>query len=81
MATIAILSFVGHWQNFLWQLVLVRDKFKKTLIVGIAEFVWAESRQAAIDGERGAIINYGTTSAGAVLVFIPMLIIFLIFNR
>jgi ABC-type glycerol-3-phosphate transport system permease component len=81
LATIAILTFMGAWQNFLWPLILLPSEEKKTLIVGIAEVVARESQMAAIKHERLGIINYGLISAGATIAFVPMLIIFSVFQK
>ena len=81
LATMAILTFMGSWQNFLWPLILLPSEENKTLIVGIAEIVAAESQMAAVKHARMGIVNYGLISAGATIAFVPMLIIFAICNR
>ncbi len=64
-----ILSFVNTWNDYLWQLVSVTDRDMKTLMVGIASIM------------QEIIPNFGYKMAGATVAAIPMLIIFVMFQK
>jgi ABC-type glycerol-3-phosphate transport system permease component len=38
LATVAIFSFMGHWNDFLWPLIYLNDENKFTLTLGLATF-------------------------------------------
>lgn len=69
VATVAIFSFVGAWNAFLWPLIVLSDSRNLTLPVGIA------SLQAEFTS------NVGLVMAGAVVGAIPMIVLFLLFQR
>ena len=73
LSTVAILTFIANWNNFLWPLITIRDNNLKTLPVGIAQFM----------GNAGsnAQFQYGTSLAGASMAIIPTLIVFLALQR
>lgn len=64
-----ILSFVQIWNDYLWQLVIGRDKEMKTLMVGVATLMQDLSP------------NFAYKMAGATVAAIPMLIIFIFFQN
>ncbi len=64
-----ILNFVQIWNDYLWQLVVGRDKEMKTLMVGIATLM------------QDLNPNFAYKMAGATVAAIPMLIIFIFFQR
>jgi cellobiose transport system permease protein len=68
-STLAIIKFMGVWNDFLWPLVVLRDESKHTIQLAIRNLVDAYVR------DNGMIIS-GTFWATA-----PLIIIFLIFNR
>lgn len=69
MFVVAILSFIGAWNDFLWPLVAVSDSAKYTITVGIANF----------QGTHGT--EYALIMAGAAIASIPLIAIYLIFKR
>lgn len=69
-AVVAIFTFLGHWNDFLWPLIVINSDKMQTLQVGL-------SRLNAL--ETGA--DWGGTMSGAALASIPMLIVFLFFQR
>jgi len=69
LATLAIFTFVGSWNDFLGPLVFLDSVDKYTLPVGIALF------------QTSYYTEYGLTLAASVLCTLPVLIIFLIFQR
>lgn len=70
LATLAILTFMASWNDFLWPLIVLTNDQQYNLPVAIATF--------AI-GEHGT--DYGLLLAGAVIVVTPMVIIFLLLQR
>ncbi|BCA86895.1 sugar ABC transporter permease [Enterococcus saigonensis] len=64
-----ILNFVTAWNDYLWQLLMARSKEMKTLTIGVA------SLQQDINP------NIGLRVAGAAVAALPMLIIFILFQR
>ena len=64
-----ILNFVQVWNDYLWQLVVGQDKNMKTLMVGTATLM------------QDLNPNFAYKMAGATVAAIPMLIIFLLFQR
>jgi len=71
LATLGILTFLGSWNNFLWPLVVAQTQEHYTLPVALALF--SKNQQV--------IPNYGLLLAGATVVVVPVLIVFLIFQR
>src|SRR5688572_27109912 len=69
LATLAILTFIGSWNDFLGPLVFLDSVERYTLPVGVALF-------------QGSYVNeYGLTLAASVVCTTPVLVIFLIFSR
>lgn len=64
-----ILNFVNIWNDYLWQMLVVRSKEMMTLMVGTASIMQEISP------------NYGYKMAGAAVAAVPMLIIFICFQR
>ncbi|GIP40174.1 sugar transport system permease [Paenibacillus sp. J31TS4] len=64
-----ILNFVQVWNDYLWQLVIGQDKEMKTLMVGIATLM------------QDLNPNFAYKMAGATVAAIPMLLIFLLFQK
>jgi ABC-type glycerol-3-phosphate transport system permease component len=69
LATIAVLAFIGNWNNFLTPLIYLRDTNLHTLAIAINRF----------RGQYAVYYNY--MMAVSVLVVIPVIIIFFIFQR
>ncbi len=69
LATIAVLAFIGNWNNFLTPLIYLRDTNLHTLAIAINRF----------RGQYAIYYNY--MMAISVLVVIPVIIIFFIFQR
>ncbi|WP_422658701.1 carbohydrate ABC transporter permease [Paenibacillus sp. EC2-1] len=64
-----ILNFVQVWNDYLWQLVIGQDKNMKTLMVGVATLM------------QDLNPNFAYKMAGATVAAIPMLLIFILFQR
>jgi sn-glycerol 3-phosphate transport system permease protein len=71
ISAFAIFSFLGAWSQYLWPLIITNDTSMRTVQIGIRFFL--------ANQERGT--NWGALMAGAVIVMLPTLLIFLIANR
>jgi multiple sugar transport system permease protein len=69
IGALAIFTFVRHWNDFLWPLIVLQDSATYTLPVGVA----------SLQGEFST--DYGIIFAGAALAALPMIVFFLIFQR
>jgi multiple sugar transport system permease protein len=69
VATVAIFSFVGAWNAFLWPLIVLSKRELLTLPVGIATL------------QQEFTSNVGLVMAGAAIGAIPMIALFLVFQR
>jgi len=69
VATVAIFSFVGAWNAFLWPLIVLSRRELLTLPVGVATL------------QQEFTQNIGMVMAGAAVGAIPMIILFLLFQR
>jgi multiple sugar transport system permease protein len=70
LATLAILTFLGSWNNFLWPLVVAQTEDRYTLPVALA--LYSVGQNAT---------QYGVLLAGAVVVVLPVIAIFLALQR
>jgi multiple sugar transport system permease protein len=75
LSSVAILSFISSWNNFLWPLIAIRSDILKPLPVGVAQFM------GAAGGVSGSAPQYGISLAAAVMAIIPTLLVFLILQR
>ncbi|WNS43122.1 carbohydrate ABC transporter permease [Paenibacillus sp. MMS20-IR301] len=66
---ITILQAMNSWNNFLWPLIVLRTTDKFTLPIGLASFVTPLGS------------NYEALISGAVLAILPILVLFLFFQR
>jgi multiple sugar transport system permease protein len=71
VATITIMSFLFSWNNFIWPLIVAQSMSSYTLPVGLA----ATSQAAA------HVTDYGLMLAGAIVVMLPILVLFLCLQR
>ena len=70
VAVVAIFTFLGQWNDFLWPLIVINSNKMQTLQIGL-------SRLSSL--ETGA--DWGGTMSGAALASIPMLIVFMFFQK
>ncbi|MFI6657521.1 carbohydrate ABC transporter permease [Streptomyces sp. NPDC050523] len=73
LATLAIFTFLGSWNNFVWPLVATNDPGKYTLPVALATF--------ANDPNRTVAGGNGMLMAGSLLVVLPVLAVFAVLQR
>ena len=71
IATVALVTVVNEWNSFLWPLIITDTPDKMTLPVGLNLLRSIETTTA----------SYGILMAGAVLVIVPMLIVFAALQR
>jgi multiple sugar transport system permease protein len=73
LAVLGIFTFIGNWNSFLWPLLVTTSVDMRVLSVGMA----------LIRGGIGEanILVMGQVMAGSTLVAIPMIVVFLIFQR
>ena len=71
IGAIAIFSFMAGWNDYLWQLVMVTDEGMMTLPVGVSK----------LTASGVGSVDIGVGMAGATFAFIPMLIVFLLFQK
>ena len=64
-----ILNFVQVWNDYLWQLIVGQDESSKTLMVGIATLM------------QDLNPNFAYKMAGATVAAVPMLLIFIFFQK
>jgi multiple sugar transport system permease protein len=69
LATLAIIQFLGSWNDFLWPLLILKDRELQTLQPGL------RTLQGAYTSE------YGLMMAGAVIVAIPVLVLYAFLQR
>jgi multiple sugar transport system permease protein len=69
LAAMAVLSFRENWDQFLWPLVMISKESLKTFPLGLAQF----------EGFFNA--SYHEMMAAAVVGMIPMILLFLVFQR
>lgn len=69
IVVLGIFTFMFQWVNFLWPLVITTTDGMKTLTVGIA----------SLQGQF--VTDWGVISAAAVMTMMPVIIIFLVFQR
>jgi ABC-type glycerol-3-phosphate transport system permease component len=69
MATLAIFTFLAAWNDFLWPLIVTSSDDMRTLPVGLALLA------------RRNTVNWGHTTAGTMVAAVPMILVFLVFQR
>jgi raffinose/stachyose/melibiose transport system permease protein len=69
IATLFIIDFLGTWNEFILASVIIYDNNMKTVSTGLMNFV----------GEYST--NHGLLSAGVLISIIPVLLVFLFFQR
>lgn len=68
-AALAIFTFLGSWNDFLWPLVATTKESRFTLTVGLANFAGTFQTE------------YGSLMAAACMTSLPMLVVFLLLQR
>lgn len=69
LAVLAIFTFVASWNEFFWPFLITNSTDMRTIQVGLASFVFAEST------------DFGAMMAGATIGALPMMILFFSLQR
>lgn len=69
MATLAIFTFLGAWNDFLWPLIVISSDQMRTLTVGLADLQFRNT------------MPWGTVMGGTCVTAAPMILIFLLLQR
>ncbi len=69
LATVAILTYMSTWNDFLGPLIYLSDKLKGTLALGLAMFVGQYQTE------------WGVLMAASVLVMLPVIVLFFLFQK
>ncbi len=69
LLTLALFTFMGTWNDFMWPLIIMSDNANYTLPVAIAN----------LRGEH--LLDLELMMAGSVITILPVLILFLVFQR
>lgn len=69
LATLAIFSFLAHWNSFMWPLIILKSETKYPFSVGLSYL----SNMFASD--------FRSVAAGAVLSMIPVIVIFILMQK
>ncbi len=69
LAVLGIFIFVGNWNNFLWPLIMLNTPGKFTIQVGLSTL------------QEQFTTDYGILMAGAAFAAVPMIIVFLSFQK
>jgi multiple sugar transport system permease protein len=70
LATLGILTFLGSWNSFLYPLVMAQEPNMYTLPVALATFATGQYQA-----------DHGMLMAGSVVLVLPVLVIFILFQR
>jgi multiple sugar transport system permease protein len=70
IATVAIITFLNSWNYFLWPLIVAQNQDTYTLPVGLA-----------VASQAAKSTDYGLLLAGAIVVLLPVLVLFLFLQK
>jgi multiple sugar transport system permease protein len=73
LLTVVLLTFIGPWNEFLWPFLITKDPALQPLAVSLANYITTVAASAS--NPFGAIL------AGAVVLAIPAVVLFVIFQR
>ena len=70
MASIALFSFIGKWNDYFWPLIMTNNDRYRTLPIAIAQLK-----------EMEGLTNWNTIMAGNVILLAPILIVYIFMSR
>ena len=73
LLTAVLLTFIGPWNEFLWPFLITKQQAKQPLAVSLANYISVVQASTANP--------YGSILAGAVVLAVPAVALFLIFQR
>ena len=71
--TAMLVTFIGPWNEFLWPFLVTKDATKQTLAVSLANF--SQTNGSFLENPMGAVL------AGACVLAVPVVVLFLMFQR
>jgi ABC-type glycerol-3-phosphate transport system permease component len=71
--TVALVTFSDGWNSYFWPKIIARNEVRRVLTVGLAQLKNTFAGQA--------VANFHQIMAGAVLAIIPMVILFMVFQK
>jgi len=69
LLTLFVVSFLGHWNQFLWPVVIIRTREMQTLTLGMSGFY------------STYVTEYNKIMAGSIISLFPIFIMFILFQR
>jgi len=69
LSALAIFSFMAAWNNYLWPLIILNEESKMTVPLALVFF----------NGQN--VVNYNVVMSAAVLIMIPVVVVFLVFQK
>lgn len=69
IAALGIILFLASWNNYLWPLLISTEQHRTTAPVAIGSLIGATT------------ISWGAIMAGSVLLTLPMLVLFVVWQR
>jgi len=73
LLTAVLLTFIGPWNEFLWPFLITKQQAKQPLAVSLANYI--STIQASVANPYGSIL------AGAVVLALPVIVLFVAFQR
>lgn len=71
--TVTLVTFTNGWNSYFWPKIIAKNEVRRVLTVGLAQLKNTFAGQA--------VSNYHEIMAGAVLAIIPVVVLFLIFQK
>ncbi len=71
--TVTLVTFTNGWNSYFWPKIIAKNEVRRVLTVGLAQLKNTFAGQA--------VSNYHQIMAGAVLTILPVIILFLIFQK
>jgi ABC-type glycerol-3-phosphate transport system permease component len=69
LAALSIFTFMGKWNDYLWPLIAINDEIKMTVPLALNFF------------NSSKIMDYNVSMSAGILVMLPVIIIYLVFQR
>ena len=69
LSALGIFAFMNAWGSFIWPLIITNSREKLVLEVGLAMF------------QHRFFVDYGSTTAGATVAVLPVLVVFFVLRR
>ncbi len=76
MVTVALLSFVGTWNNYFLPLIVLRSQEYQPITVGLSTWY-----QLAQQGGGGGQVLFSIVITGALISIVPVIVVFLLLQR